>query len=127
MGERVRRFRIKRGITVNELAQNSNISRDAIISYENGQTEAPPKILLSIAAALSVNSDKLCDEYYRFLLYPYGKRIKGIRKGLGLTQQEFAETYGFTLTMVKRWEQGRNRVTREQWEKLSHISKPYVA
>ena len=34
--------------------------------------------------------------------------VRGIRKGLGLTQAEFARRHGFSLGAVRDWEQGRS-------------------
>jgi putative transcriptional regulator len=33
--------------------------------------------------------------------------VKRIRRRLGLSQEAFAETYGFALSAVRDWEQGR--------------------
>ena len=33
--------------------------------------------------------------------------VRSLRQRLGLTQQTFAERYGFTLKTVRNWEQGR--------------------
>ena len=33
--------------------------------------------------------------------------VKKIRRRLGLSQEAFAETYGFALSAVRDWEQGR--------------------
>lgn len=38
--------------------------------------------------------------------------VKAIREGSGLTQTEFARTYGFTLGALRDWEQGRKRPER---------------
>jgi putative transcriptional regulator len=38
--------------------------------------------------------------------------VKGIRKRLGLSQESFAATYGFALSAVRDWEQGRRRPER---------------
>jgi putative transcriptional regulator len=35
--------------------------------------------------------------------------VKGIRKALGLKQEEFAIRYGFGLARLRDWEQGRSR------------------
>ncbi len=40
---------------------------------------------------------------------PESVDVRAIRKNLGLTQQEFARNYGFTLGAVRDWEQGRRR------------------
>jgi DNA-binding transcriptional regulator YiaG len=36
-----------------------------------------------------------------------GKRIKEVRKELGITQDQFAETLGVTRVVVNRWESGK--------------------
>ncbi|MDP2409721.1 MAG: helix-turn-helix domain-containing protein [Pseudolabrys sp.] len=38
--------------------------------------------------------------------------VKKIRKELGLSQQAFAATYGFALSAVRDWEQGRRHPER---------------
>jgi putative transcriptional regulator len=38
--------------------------------------------------------------------------VKKIRTRLGLSQEAFAETYGFALSAVRDWEQGRRRPER---------------
>lgn len=35
--------------------------------------------------------------------------VRAIRKGLGLTQEEFALRYGFSIARIRDWEQGRSR------------------
>ena len=35
--------------------------------------------------------------------------VKAIRKRLGLTQAAFAERYGFELSSIRNWEQGRRQ------------------
>ena len=38
--------------------------------------------------------------------------VKKIRRQLGLSQETFAATYGFALSAVRDWEQGRRRPER---------------
>jgi putative transcriptional regulator len=38
--------------------------------------------------------------------------VKKIRKRLGLSQERFAETYGFAVSAVRDWEQGRRQPER---------------
>jgi putative transcriptional regulator len=35
--------------------------------------------------------------------------VKAIRKKTGLSQENFAYAYGFTVEQIRAWEQGRNR------------------
>ncbi len=43
---------------------------------------------------------------------PAEVNVKKIRRRLGLSQEAFAETYGFALSAVRDWEQGRRRPER---------------
>ncbi|MBX9844552.1 MAG: type II toxin-antitoxin system MqsA family antitoxin [Xanthobacteraceae bacterium] len=38
--------------------------------------------------------------------------VRKIRRRLGLSQEAFAETYGFTVSAVRDWEQGRRKPER---------------
>lgn len=49
--------------------------------------------------------------------------IKKLRKALGLTQKEFAETYGFNLETLRKWEQGLYTPDQGVTSYLSCISK----
>jgi putative transcriptional regulator len=35
--------------------------------------------------------------------------VRSIRKGLGLSQEEFAREFSFTINQIRDWEQGRTR------------------
>lgn len=38
--------------------------------------------------------------------------VKAIRRALGLTQDAFANEFGFSITQIRDWEQGRTRPVR---------------
>ena len=40
---------------------------------------------------------------------PFEVDVKAIRRKLGMTQAEFARSFGFGLDAVQNWEQGRRR------------------
>lgn len=120
-GERIHYFRNEKKLTMALLAEMTGISRDALIRYESGQTEPTPEKLVALATAMDGKPDKLCDAYFLFLIQPYNFNLKDWRKANRMTQQKFAAYCGYPLTTVKRWEQGINRVTREQWIHLSAL------
>ena len=43
---------------------------------------------------------------------PERVNVKRIRRRLGLSQEAFAQTYGFALSAVRDWEQGRRKPER---------------
>lgn len=62
----------------------------------------------SAKAYLNGTADKL---KYRVHV-PETIDVKKIRARLGLSQEAFAKTYGFALSAVRDWEQGRRRPER---------------
>lgn len=42
---------------------------------------------------------------------PVSLEVKAIRAKLGMSQDEFAASFGFTLNQIRDWEQGRSRPT----------------
>ncbi|PDT68509.1 helix-turn-helix domain-containing protein [Bradyrhizobium sp. C9] len=43
------------------------------------------------------------------LYVPAEINVRGIRKKLGLSQDDFAKEFGFTINQIRDWEQGRSR------------------
>jgi len=119
--EKIRFYRTKRDISSNMLAAMVGLSRYAIMYYENNQTEPLLEDLKKIAVALDIEADKLYDDYYRFLDYPYGERIKEIRKEHGLFQHQLAKMLGSDRRTIERWEHGRGVIKRATWEKLKSL------
>ena len=56
-----------------------------------------------------------------------GRRVRVVRKRLGLTQAEFAERLGVTLLTVHRWEAGKSRPQRLARERLRELEEAAVA
>lgn len=42
---------------------------------------------------------------------PVSVEVKAVRGKLGMSQDEFAASFGFTLNQIRDWEQGRSRPT----------------
>ena len=59
IGERIKIFRKSAGLTQEQLAKNSGLSRNAIYNYENGRRSPDIETLNKIAAALGVTSNEL--------------------------------------------------------------------
>lgn len=116
--EKIRFYRTKGGMSCNTLAELTGVSRFAIMRYESGETEPTLADLKKIAAVLGIEADKLYDNYYRFLDYPYTTKMKEVRKERKLLQRELGEMLGVAAGTVKRWESGRHTVTRQMWEYL---------
>ncbi len=122
VGEKIRFYRNKRHMLGNTLADKIGMGRYAIMNYEAGITEPLLEDLQKIAYALDIESDKLYDDYYTFMAYPYSKKIKELRKEKKLLQRELGVLLGVTRRAVERWEHESNRVTRDMWEKMKELN-----
>lgn len=122
VAERIRFYRTKRNMTGDTFAELIGVSRYAIMYYENNQSEPPLNDLNKMATVLKIEVDKLYDDYYKFLAYPYSAKIMEIRKEKNLLQRELGDMLSVGRRTVERWEHGRNKVTRETWEKLKTLT-----
>jgi transcriptional regulator with XRE-family HTH domain len=92
------------------------------MSYENNQTEPLLKDLKKIAQILEIEVDKLFDDYYRFLDYPYNEKIKELRKRQKLPQCELGAILGVGRRAVENWERGNTVTKRKTWERLRKLN-----
>ena len=69
------------------------------------------KIMQGIGEARAHLEDKADKRRYRVHV-PEKVDVKKIRRRLGLSQEAFAQTYGFALSAVRDWEQGRRKPER---------------
>ena len=95
--------------------------RHAIIHYENNTTEPHLNDLKKMAAVLEIEPDKLFDDYYRFLDYPYSKKVKEIRSRHNFLQRELGDILGVNRRTIECWEYEKNQVSRETWAKLKTL------
>ena len=51
----------------------------------------------------------------------YGRRIKGLRGVMGLTQSQLAELIGVSYASVNRWENGQARPNRLAWRRIVEL------
>lgn len=64
-------------------------------------------ILRGLDEALAMARGDDVDAKLHWPEVPDAVDVRRVRKGLGLTQSEFAERFGFSLGAVRHWEQGR--------------------
>jgi len=66
------------------------------------------KIQAGLMEALSIAKGEADPSTYRIHV-PKEVNVRAIRKKFDLTQQAFAERFGFNLARLRDWEQGRSR------------------
>lgn len=114
-GARLRRFRERRGWSVDDLAGKAGVSRQAISSWETSKALPTPALLKRIAAALQVEIEDLVP-------IPAGDvQISDLRVRSGLTQTEVAKALGISGTLVVDIERGRKRVNEDRLTSLANL------
>lgn len=120
--EKLRYYRYKKALLQREVAKYAELNESTYIDYENPERDYYPKDkLCKIAELLEADVYDLLDDYNRFLFDGQGKEIKFIRKSLNLTQADLAVCLCVHVGTVKHWEQGKIRMLREMYEKLTNL------
>lgn len=70
-------------------------------------SEIGDRILSGLKDALEYSRGKRGGRRVHRVTVPRHVDVKAIRKQLGMTQAQFAGTFGFTLHAVRNWEQGK--------------------
>ncbi len=106
-------------ITATSIAKVLNISKKTLSNYVNGDAYIPLKHLNSIANYFDVSIDyilglskesfdfKHIDELDKVLI---GKRLKGLRKNLNLSQTDLANVIGVNKSSISKYESGKNLI-----------------
>jgi transcriptional regulator with XRE-family HTH domain len=119
IADKLRYYRRKKALLQREVAEYSGIERTTYTAYEEiARDYYPTDTLARIAEILEVDIDALLDEYNGFLYYGQARQIKALRKRMNLTQADFAAHFGVNLHQIKRWEQGKARMTKKMWQKI---------
>ena len=66
------------------------------------------KIAAGLRDAIAIAKGEADPSTYRVHV-PSDVDVKSLRRRLGLSQEEFAQRYGFTCARVRDWEQGRSK------------------
>ena len=72
-------------------------------------TKAGKSITAGLQDALAYVQGDTSRGHAQVVQVPVEGDVKAIRKRLGLTQAAFAQRYGFELSSIRNWEQGRRQ------------------
>ena len=118
IADKLRWCRHRSGLSQSEVAKRLGIDRGCYLSYEQyGREYYPIEHLRRLAEIFQVSDSQLFDEYHAFLANNPAKQIQAKRAEMGITGKQFAALIGSTIDQLRNWETGRNRVTRENWDK----------
>lgn len=116
LANRIRTFRIERGLTLEQLAENTGLSASYISTIERGLKKPSISVLKRIAESLHVSPALLVqDEDQAFT----GDRLRFLREGRGLSIEELAEISELSPTLLNSLEASEIRPDFEQIERLA--------
>ena len=119
IANKLRYYRHRNGLFQREVADYVGIERTTYSAYEeDGRDYYPYDTLQRIAEFLNVKDADLLDDYNTFLCDGQAHQIKALRDKMKMTQAEFAAHFGIAKEQIKKWEQGKARMTKKFWEKV---------
>lgn len=116
LGNRIRAFRLERGLTLEQFAESSGLSASYLSTIERGLKKPSISVLKGIADALHVSAALLVqDEDDTFT----GEKLRFLREGRGLSIEELAEISELSATLLIKLERGETRPDFDQTERLA--------
>ncbi|NFJ62198.1 helix-turn-helix transcriptional regulator [Clostridium botulinum] len=106
MGEKIKKYRLLRGLTQKDLSIQTNIKGSAIGTYETDKIYPPMEKLEKIAEALDVDTNVFMDDYYIFISNNPKSFFKDLLVKNNLTVKEISNFLGVHKTMYNRWLDG---------------------
>lgn len=129
IGERIKEYRVARGLTQSDLANKANITRIALGNYERGQRIPTIDIFARIAMALNVSIDELIgyrpeqSSVWRCgitePIMTFKDNLKKVRELSGLTRVEIAKRLNMTPAAYGAYELGKRE---PKFDKLCEIA-----
>lgn len=124
VADKLRYYRYKKALLQRDVARHIGIDRGTYAQYEETNHFIPIDNLIKIAELFEIDPQELIlDDYSRFLFEGQGKQVRAIRKGMGMTQNEFGRLMGVHGGTVKKWEGDRIQMHRGTYERLSSLPK----
>ena len=122
LGKRLKKARLKLGLSENQISIKCNLSRGAIAGYENDSIHPSKRALIKLTTFIDKNY--LCfDEYSKFLLSDYSKIIKEWRINNTLSLSAASKVLGVSSSAIGSWEKGVYSVDKENYKKIKVIIK----
>ncbi|MBO5369366.1 MAG: transcriptional regulator [Clostridia bacterium] len=118
ISDKLRYLRLKESMYQEDVAKMIGIDRTTYVSYETGLRIYPLDVMKKISDLYKIDLDALLDDYHNFIYNNQGQNIKSIRKELGISQKELADSLGVSLIVIKRAEQEKVRFLEKNYIKL---------
>ncbi|MCW6077238.1 helix-turn-helix domain-containing protein [Clostridium sporogenes] len=119
IGEKIKKYRLLRGLTQIELSIQTNIKKSAIGTYETNKIYPPMEKLEKIAEVLDVDTNVFMDDYYIFISNNHQAFFKDLLVKNNLTVKEISNFLGVHKAMYNRWLDGM-LISRDTYYKIKN-------
>lgn len=116
-GNRIQQIRISRGLTIEELAEISDLPINAITEYEEGNRRLGLSDIEKLCDALNVNISYLLSKGKK--KYKLSNRLRSIREAQGLTATALADKAGVSPGLISQIE---NDLTTPSFDTLEALA-----
>ncbi|MCW6110083.1 helix-turn-helix domain-containing protein [Clostridium sporogenes] len=119
LGKRLKKARMKLGLSQKQLSVKCNINRSTIMDYENYSINPSKEALMRLSKVIDLNY--ICiSRYSKFILSDYSSIIKN-----KLTIRKVAKILNVDSTILNRWEKGTYMVSKYNYERIKDIIHKY--
>lgn len=123
LGSQIKYYRELKGITQEELGKAVGISKYTIRRIENQEMLLVNLPLLDKLITYLDIADKITyeDDYLRFIKNNPVSQIKAYRKKKNITMYQLSEILNTSYSTVKKWESGKQTISRKCYERLKKL------
>lgn len=107
------RVRKEIGLTRRQIAKYVDVTAKDVKDWEDGKTLPPKEMWSKIEEIIKTPLDQV--EFPKF------HTLLEIRTELGLTQTQFGNLIGVSLTTVNRWEMGKSFPPKTKWKAIEEV------
>ncbi|MBC7343689.1 MAG: helix-turn-helix transcriptional regulator [Clostridia bacterium] len=121
VGERLRKLREERGMSLEELADRLDIPPDCMAEIERGTRHLSASTLAEVASLLGVETDYFTKKDADAEQDALGAKLRQLRQQKGITLSQLSRQSGVSLAHISEIERGRGRASLKTLEKLAAV------
>lgn len=121
VGERLRKLREERGMSLDELADRLDIPPDCMAEIERGTRRLSASTLAEVASLLGVETDYFTKKDADAEQDALGAKLRQLRQQKGITLSQLSRQSGVSLAHISEIERGRGRASLKTLEKLAAV------
>lgn len=114
----LRYYRQRKVLTTRQLVDSVKIVLRTVLMYEREQFPIPYQTAVAFAYILEIDRNLLFNDFAQFIDYPYGNKLREIRKTYGLNQADFAKKAGISYGIYAKWKTAVRQPSRKMYEQL---------